>query len=155
MMERYWSRLRMPWLFVSLLCLIAPVFLPSAPYPRDFLDDAMGTATVIMFVLSFPISLLATPVIFFVGIGLGLRPYSIQAAYMNLFLLFALGAIQWFWIIPRVNRKDNGDLQILDLHAPATPAALGEAHLGTDFPFFDRESRTPVERVIDDYSEKL
>lgn len=154
MMERYWSRLRMPWLFVSLLCLIAPVFLPSAPYPRDFLDDAMGTATVIMFVLSFPISLLATPVIFFVGIGLGLRPYSIQAAYMNLFLLFVLGTIQWFWIIPRVNRKNNEDLQILDLHAHTSTPALGEAHIDTDFSFFDSNSKTPVERVIDDYSEK-
>jgi hypothetical protein len=151
MMERYWSRLRMPWLFVSLLCLIAPVFLPSVPYPRDFLEDAMGTATVIMFVLSFPISLLATPVILFVGIGLGLGPYPIQLAYLNLFLLFALGTIQWFWIVPRVNREDNGDLQILDLH---TPAALGEAHFNTDFSFFDSNSKTPVERVIDDYSEK-
>jgi hypothetical protein len=144
----------MPWLFVSLLCLIAPVFLPSVPYPRYFFDDAMGAATVIMFILSFPFSLLATPVIFFVGVGLGLRPYPIQLAYLNLFLLFVLGVIQWFWIVPRINREDTGDLQILDLHAHTSPAALGEAHINTDFSFFDSDSKTPVERVIDDYSEK-
>lgn len=154
-MGRYWTSLRILWLLVSFICLIAPVFLPTSRYPADFLDDPMGTATGIMFVLSFPLSLFAVPIIFFMEFSLGIRSYSIQGAYLNLLILFAFGLVQWFWIVPRLLQKKNkSGLQILDLHAHKPSAALGEAHISTDFPFFDSKSRTPVERVIDDYRER-
>jgi hypothetical protein len=82
-------------------------------------------------------------------------PNSIMPAYLNLLFLTTVGAVQWFWIVPRISWKNEPELQILDLHTPpASPAALGEAHINPDFSFFDPDSRTPVERVIDDYSEK-
>jgi hypothetical protein len=154
MMERYWSRLRMPWLFVSLLCLIVPVFLPTSPYPHGLLDDAMGTATALMLILSFPLSLVAGPVYFIGELGFGARAYGIQRDYFYLLTIFALGLIQWFWIVPRLFQRTGSKLQILDLHTHTSTAALGEAHISPDFSFFDSDSKTPVERVIDDYSEK-
>lgn len=155
MIARYLSTLKLPWLVVSFICLIAPVFLPTSRYPSDFLDDPMGTATGIMFVLSFPLCILAVPIILFMEFSLGIRSGSIQGAYLNLLFLFAFGLVQWFWIVPRLLQKKNrSGLQILDLHAHKPAAALGEAHLSTDFPFFDSNSRTPVERVIDDYRER-
>lgn len=151
MITRYLSALRLPWLLVSFICLIAPVVLPTSRYPDGFLDDPMGTSTLVMFLLSLPMSIMAVPAMIAVGPG----PNSIEAAYTSLLFLFAAGFVQWFWLVPKLSQKRQPDLQILDLHAhTSTAAALGEAHLSTDFPFFDKESRTPVERVIDDYSEK-
>lgn len=154
MMERYWSKLKLSWLLISLLCLLLPVFLPTSPHPRDFLDDAMGTATALMLLLSFPLSLIAGPVFFIVELGFGARTYGIQRDYFYLLTIFLLGLIQWFWITPRLFRRTGSKLQTLDLHTPTSPAALGAAHIDADFAFFDSDSKTPVERVIDDYSEK-
>lgn len=150
MIARYLSALKMPWLFVSFICLIAPVFFPTLPYPDSFLDDPMGTSTLVMFLLSFPMSILAAPALIAVGAG----PNPIEAAYTNLFFLFVIGFVQWFWLIPKLTQEKQPELQVLDLHAARPAAQLSEAHLSTDFPFFDKESRTPVERVIDDYSKK-
>jgi hypothetical protein len=144
MMQRYKTSLKFLWLFVGFLCLNAPIFFPTPRYPAGLLDDPMGTSTLVMFILSLPISLFTLPVMFVSN--------SIMPAYLNLIFLFAVGAVQWFWIVPRLSWKNEPDLQILDLH---TPAALGEAHFNPDFSFFDSNSKTPVERVIDDYSEKL
>lgn len=154
MMKRYWSSLKALWLFISILCILAPAFIPTPRYPADLLDDPMGTSTLVMFVLSLPMSLFALPIIMMEGMSYRFVPNSILPAYLNLLFLFAVGAVQWFWVVPRLTWKDEPDLQILDLHTPASPAALGEAHMSTDFPFFDSNSKTPVERVIDDYSDK-
>jgi hypothetical protein len=154
MIERCWSKLKLSWLLISLLCLLLPVFLPTSPHPRDFLDNAVGTATGLMFMLSFPLSLMAMPVFFIADLGFGVRADGIQRDYYYLLTHFVLGLIQWYWIIPRLFQKDKYKLQTLELHAHASTAALGEAHISPDFSFFDSDSRTPVERVIDDYSEK-
>jgi len=153
-MERYWSRLKVLWLFVSLLCLLAPVFIPTPRYPTDLLNDPIGMSTLVMFILSLPMSLFALPAIMMEVISYGFSPNSVMPAYLNILFLFAVGAVQWFWVVPRLSWKNEPDLQILDLHAHTSPAALGEAHINTDFSFFDSDSKTPVERVIDDYSEK-
>jgi hypothetical protein len=83
-----------------------------------------------------------------------IRPYSIQGMYLNLAFLFALGYVQWFWIVPRLFGKGQPDLQILNLHAEQTPAAIGAARMSADFAFFDSDSRTPLERVIADWEKK-
>lgn len=145
--------LRIIWLLGAGFCLALPVFVPTYPYPAGILEDAMGAATGIMFLLSFPASLIGMPFIYMVDALLGTRPNTISESYINLFLLFTLGFAQWFWLVPRLLRWKKSGLQILDLHA-RKPSALGEAHISTDFPFFDSNSKTPVERVIDDYSEK-
>lgn len=154
MIERYRSKLKLPWLLMSLLCLLLPVFLPTSPRPAGFLDDAMGTATALMLMLSFPLSLIAAPVFFIVELGFGARANGIQRDYFYLLTVFVLGLIQWFWIVPRLFQKNRSNLQTLNLHSHPSSAALGEAHISSDFSFFDSQSRTPVERVIDDYSEK-
>ena len=153
MIERYWSKLKLSWLLISLLCLLLPVFLPTSPHPRDFLDNAMGTATSLMFMLSLPLSLMAMPVFFIAELGFGFRAYGIQRDYYYLLTHFVLGLIQWYWIVPRLFQKSRYKLQTLELQAYTSTAAFGEAHID-DFSFLDSDSRTPVERVIDDYSEK-
>jgi hypothetical protein len=79
------------WLMVSSLCLVLPVFLPSSPNPQDFSENPLGTATITMFVLSFPSSLFALPAMLFVNISFGFGPDSIAGMYLNLLMLFALG----------------------------------------------------------------
>jgi hypothetical protein len=155
MMERYWSSLKKLWLFISLICILAPVFIPTPRYPTDLFHDPMGTSTFIMFILSLPMSLFALPAIMMEITSYAFVPNSIMPAYLNLLFLTAMGAVQWFWVVPRISWENEPELQILDLHTPASPAAaLGEAYIDTDLSFFDSNSKTPVDRVIDDYSEK-
>lgn len=87
---------------------------------------------------------------FLAGTALNLDPNSMGGMYLNLLLLFALGLVQWFWIVPRSFRNDPKVLQILDL--PIQKPALHPAFLPdpVNFENFDDE-RTPLERV---FSEK-
>jgi len=148
MKGRWVSNLKLMWLMVSSLCLVLPVFLPSNPYPQSFSENPLGTATITMFVLSFPSSLFALPAMLFVNISFGFGPDSVAGMYLNILVLFALGYVQWFWIVPRFFRKGSKDLQILELNPGRS--ALGEARLEVDFRFFDSNSRSPLERVIDE-----
>lgn len=147
MNERFKLSLRGIWLSVSFLSLILPVFLPSSSNPQNFLANVIATSTVTMFILSFPSSLLGIPLLFFAQIALGVDPNSIGGMYINLFLLFVLGLVQWFWIVPRLWRNDP-DFQTLNLPLSTADLQLPEASAGDTFQFFDRDSRTPLERVI-------
>jgi hypothetical protein len=146
------SNLKLMWLMVSSLCLVLPVFLPSTPYPQDFSENPLGTATITMFVLSFPSSLFALPAMLFVNISFGFGSDSVAGMYLNLLVLFALGYVQWFWIVPRFFRRNTRDLEVLNLNS--APAQLGEARMSPDFSFFDSDARTPLERVINEWEEK-
>lgn len=150
MKDRILSHLKWLWFTLSGLCLILPIFLPSRPYPHTFLEDPIGAATAVMITLSLPSSLFAIPAMAFVGAMFGISSYSIQGMYLNLLFLFALGYVQWFWIVPRFFGKGRKDLQVLNLHAEQMPVAIGEARISTDFTFFDSEAKTPLERVIDE-----
>lgn len=144
-----WPNLKLMWLMVSSLCLVLPIFLPTTPYPKNFSQNPLGTATITMFVLSLPTSLFALPAMLFVNISFGFGPNSISGMYLNLLMLFALGYVQWFWIVPRFFRGKRRDLQVLELN-PGKSAALDEGRIDVDFSFFDSNSRTPFERVIDE-----
>lgn len=141
--------LRALWLMTACVSLALPVFLPSSANPHNFLANVIGTATATMFILSFPASLLGLPLLYFVQVILGFDPNTIGGMYLNLWLLFVLGLVQWFWIMPRVLGKGQ-KFQTLDLSQGPSEILLTEARSEAHFGFYDRESRTPVERVIKD-----
>lgn len=149
MTERFKLSLSGMWLLVSLFSLLLPVFLPSNAFSANPTENVIGTATATMFILSFPSSLFGIPFLMIVGYALGVDPNSIQGMYLNVFLLFVLGLVQWFWIVPRVWRRDP-DVQMLNLPVTSVGKALREATVETQFEDFNTRERTPVERVIDD-----
>lgn len=139
--------LRGVWLLIAAFCVGLPVFLPSSTEPGVFTANVIGTATVTMFILSFPASLFGLPLLFFAQATLGFDPNRISGMYVNLILLFVLGFVQWFWIVPKLRRKGD-DFQDLGL-----PQTSEEILLIEDRPFAtcrdDVQGRmSPLERVI-------
>src|SRR5258707_15158571 len=98
MNEKFKLSLGRLWLLMSGFSLLLPVFLPSSADPQNFLQNVIGTTTVTMFILSFPSSLFGIPLFLVAHIALGLDPNTIEGMYLNLFLMFILGLVQWFWI---------------------------------------------------------
>jgi hypothetical protein len=107
-----------------------------------------------MFILSFPSSLFGIPLLVFIGASLGVDPNSIGGMYLNLFLMFVLGLVQWLWIVPRIWRRDP-KIQVLGL--PSTPAETPVPIFqpATAFEPLDTQFQTPVERVIRREDERL
>ena len=101
MTDRFKLTLSGMWLFVGLFSLVLPVFLPSNSFSANPAANVIGTATATMFILSFPSSLFGIPLLVIVDYALGVDPNTIQGMYVNLFMLFVLGLVQWFWIVPR------------------------------------------------------
>ena len=152
MTERFKFSLSGMWLFVCLFTLLIPVFLPSFANSANPTTNVIGTATAAMFILSFPSSLFGIPLLVFVDASLGVDPNSIGGMYVNLLVMFVLGLVQWFWIVPRTWRRDPG-VQVLNL--PTTPA---ETRLQMfppveAFVALDEQQLTPIERVITQESE--
>lgn len=149
MTERFKISLSGMWLIVSLFALLFPIFLPSVTASANPAANVIGTATATMFILSFPSSLFGIPLLAVVDYVLGADPNSIQGMYVNLFMLFVLGLVQWFWIVPRVWRREP-DVQVLNLPVLTNNERLPEASCDNQFKVFDVSERTPVERVIND-----
>jgi hypothetical protein len=152
MTEQFKLNLSRIWLLASITTLILPVFLPSFPNPQNFLQNVIGTATVTMFILSFPGSLFGIPIFFFVRTALGVDSNAIGGMYLNLILLFLLGLVQWFWVVPRL-LGGKSDLDVLNLQEHRSTPLLSEMQDG-EFGFYDRESRTPLERVLNEKETK-
>lgn len=149
MIERFKPSLSSMWLFVSLSALIFPIFVPSFPSAPGLTANPIGTATVTMFLLSFPSSLFGIPLLFMTDLVLGLDPNSIKGMYVNLLMLFVLGLVQWFWIVPRVLRSEPA-VQALDLLPTLRVDALPERTIDMSAEFFDAKETTPLERVLRD-----
>lgn len=141
------------WLLITAAALILPVFLPSYANPQNFLQDVIGTVTLTMYVLSFPASFLAMPIMFFASVFFGVNPNTIGGMYLNLFLLCALGYAQWFWIVPRILRSESR-FQTLNLLGGKSEMQLSEANPIDNTQFCDAEGRTRLERIIYENSEK-
>jgi hypothetical protein len=141
--------LRAVWLVVALLSLALPVFIPSTTNSPSFLGNVIGTATATMFILSFPSSLFALPALFFAQAVLGYDPNTIGGMYVNLCLLFAVGFVQWFWILPRLLGKE-ATFQTLNLPREASEILPTRAENEGVSAFYDGRERTPLERVIED-----
>lgn len=143
MSERFKGALPGSWLLVSSVCLLLPVFLPSNSFSINPAANIIGTATATMFILSFPSGLIGLPQMVFVNYALGIAPGSIQGMYINLVLLFVLGLLQWFWIVPRVWRNPPvvQTLELQNVERNEIPACK-------PFKVLDSRERTPIERVI-------
>ena len=147
MNERFKLRLWQIWLLISTFSLMLPVFLPSSANPQNFLENVIGTVTVTMFILAFPSSLFGLPIMFFAAVALDVNPNSMQGMYLNLFLLFALGSVQWFWILPQILRNEPR-LQMLNLLGVKSDAQLSAAKFDGNIESCDSQGRTPVEKFI-------
>jgi hypothetical protein len=132
------------WMIAGVSALLIPIFVPSYPYSSD--SSPIETATITMFFLSFPTSVIATPLFLMVGAMLQLNYNSIGVAYMNLVALFMVGAVQWFWIVPRVLWR-KAFVQELDLGQAAGNTRLFARDLTA---WLDDQGTTPVERVIEE-----
>lgn len=135
------------WLLISIFSLTLPIFMPSSADPQSFLQNVIGTVTVIMFILSFPSSLFGLPILLFAQTILGVNPNSIEGMYLNLFLLFMLGLVQWFWVVPRLARKEP-HLQILNLLGVKSALPLSDAKMTDNISCHDIDGKTPLEKVF-------
>ena len=147
MNERFKFSLSGMWLFVCVFTLLIPVFLPSFADSANPASNVVGTATASMFILTFPSSLFGIPLLVFIGYVLGVNPNSIEGMYLNLFVMFVLGLVQWFWIIPRIWRFDP-KVQALNLPSDRNPVPLQVFCPADYFKEYDERDRTPLERII-------
>lgn len=148
MNERFKLSLWQIWLLISVVSLLLPIFLPSSANPQNFLENIIGTVTVTMFILSFPSSLFGLPLMFFAQVALDVNPNTMQGMYLNLFLLFVLGSVQWFWILPRVLRNEPRFQMLNLLGGKSEPQLSAVKFDGNNIEFCDSQGRTPVERII-------
>jgi len=148
MTERFKLSLSGIWLLASLTSIILPIFVPSNNSLNPA-ENTIGAATAAMFILSFPSSLFGLPLLFLVNFVLQTDMGSIGGMYVNLLLLFVLGLVQWFWIVPRMFRTEPA-MQTLEVSDPAPDLRLPEFRETADRPMFDAEERTPLERVLHD-----
>ena len=147
MNERFKISLSGMWLFVCVFTLLIPVFLPSVAGSANPAANVVGMATASMFILTFPSSLFGMPLLVFLGAALGVDPNSIEGMYLNLFVMFVLGLVQWFWIAPRIWR-DESKIQVLDLPVYREVASLQISIPAKGPSAYDERDRTPVERII-------
>jgi hypothetical protein len=106
-----------------------------------------------MFILSFPSSLFALPVLLFAQAILGYDANTIGGMYLNLWLLFAVGLVQWFWIVPRLLRHEPR-IQTIEIPRHQGELILAEVKGEHVSSFYDRRSRTPLERVINESDDR-
>lgn len=145
MTERLKLSLGGMWMIAGLSAVILPVFLPS--FPGDGIaGNAIAIATVSMFLLSLPSSLLAIPVAYFINAAFGLASTPIASLYLYVLTLFVLGSVQWFWLVPRVF-GGNSIVQPLDLSESTVGMGLPESKNDSIYRL-DVEGRTPLERVL-------
>ena len=140
MSERFKWPLWGAWLAAGFFLLALPVFLPSFP---NALVTPIGISTAAMFVLSFPASVLALLVSPVAELIFGVSSQSIAGMYLNLNIIFLLGAVQWFWAVPRFLRGKQA-MEVSEV------AALPQYMPQVDVEAFDADARTPVERVFGD-----
>ena len=147
MTDRFKLNLSVMWLVSSLFALALPIFIPSYSTTGSFASNAVGTATATMFLLSFPSSLFGAPLLLIVGYALGVRSDSIEGMYVNLLLLFVLGLVQWFWIVPRV-LNGAAPMEQLNIGASLPEPERLEPARRSENGFFDVKDDTPLERVL-------
>ncbi len=80
---------------------------------------------------------------------LNVQPNSMQGMYVNLTLLFVLGLVQWFWIVPRI-WKNEPDIQLLKFPVGGSRVLLPESKASDDFEFYASRDITPLERILND-----
>jgi hypothetical protein len=147
-MKEYFNlSLKKLWLLISVFALGVPIFMPSSADPDYFFGNVIGAATVILFILSFPSSFFGLFALFLAGIALNINHNSIEGLYLNLVVLFTLGLVQWFWIVPRLLQTES-PLQMLNLRGGKSEMNFSKANVIEDAKPFDLQGQTPLERVF-------
>lgn len=136
------------WLFISIFTILLPAFVPSFSSSNPA-TNAIGVATAAMFILSFPSSLFGLVAMMFVNIILGMNVNSIEGLYLNLLVMFTLGLVQWFWIVPQIWNRDPA-FQTIEIGLGRSPHELPSVVPDEALTRFDADGRTPVECVIDE-----
>jgi hypothetical protein len=134
------------WLIASSVSLLIPIFVPS--FPGTALNP-IATSLTTMFILSFPSSLVGLPLLYLVNYMVGVDPGSIQGMYENVIVLFVLGLVQWFWLVPRL-WSNRPALQMLNLRQVADSTVLTDGGDAASIEFFNAQETTPLERVLRD-----
>ena len=148
-------RLSSMWLFISVFTIILPVFLPSSAYSANPASNAIGVATAAMFILAFPSSLFGLVAMVFVQASLSMNWNSIEGLYVNLLIMFVLGLVQWFWIVPRIWNRDPA-FQTVAIGAGWVPRQIRPRPVPDEiFSRYDAAGRTPIECVIDERSDAV
>ena len=142
MNERLKLSLRGLWLIVSFSAIIVPVFLPSGR-GNDLIGNPIDLALGSMFVLSLPSSLVAFPVAAFIDALIGLGSTPIASQYLFILLLFVVGSLQWFWLVPRIFSRES-TIQPIELIDRTLNVGLPEANISE----FDLDGATRLERVL-------
>jgi hypothetical protein len=150
MTERLKLSVKGVWLIVSTSAVVLPIVLPSM---RDasFANSPIAIATLSLFILSFPSSLLALIASSFVSYLLEIDPWSMGAKYMHVVWLFALGVVQWFWIAPKIFQI-NRLFERLEMRESAAEPSLVEAKADINAGPLQFGETTPIERVMTDES---
>jgi hypothetical protein len=104
---------RQIWLFVGIISMILLAF-HWFGFDSDRLTNAILIINGLALLLSLPCSLFAIPVLIVSNHYLELNPFSMEGIYLNTFLLFAIGFLQWFLII-RFWSPSEPVMQMLDL----------------------------------------
>ena len=143
MNERVVSRLGAVWMTTAVISLILPIFLPSYPNSYYFGTNVIEAATVTMFLLAFPSSLLGLPLVLFSQLSLGIDPDAISGRYFVIVASFLLGLVQWFQIVPWIFRKETQCLNI----CATEPISLEP--MKADFQAVPSREKSPVEEFIE------
>ena len=140
------SRLRLTlsgmWFIVSSSAVILPIFLPSIG--TSLAGNPIAVATITMFIFSLPSSLLAIPLCYFLNAALGISSTPISLLYLNVLMMFLLGTVQWFWLVPRAF-SETPIVQPLDLSEPTATSGLPEPEIAAAVDIY---GFTPLERVL-------
>jgi hypothetical protein len=142
--------LKSVWLFLAVALLIMPIFIPSFGNTYNSSNNAISIATLGMFFLTFPSSVIAMPVIFLNLAALDIHPHSIGGGYMALVLLSIVGFLQWFWLMPKLFSGDEPELQRLDLRESIGNPRLFQQRPEHYSDWFDTKGPTPLESVMKD-----
>ena len=120
-----------------------PIFVPSLNSLNP-LSNVIGAATLTMFVLSFPSGLLAIPLSFIASGLFRIDTNSIGGEYLGVCLMFALGAVQWFWLVPSLWRRRTA-MEYLD-SLPNDVTSFAEADTPVEFGV--AADQTPLEKIF-------
>lgn len=135
MNERLKVILKGLWLIAGVAAVTIPVFVPSVTVGH-ITGNPIMMALVSMFLLSLPGSLLVFPLSYVIDAGFGFTLRPIEFLYLNVWMLFLIGAVQWFWLVPRMFHR-GVIVEAIDL-------SLTEGDVGS----FDVNGATPLERVL-------
>lgn len=138
------------WLFIGAVLLALPVFVPSYPDSMIVFGNVMNLSWFVLFIMSFPCSLLGFPLSVLLQTLWNVGPQSIQGLYLQVVSFFVMGFAQWFVVAPRVIKKFSSgkhestfeDNQTVNSNEKKLPDA------------FDESGFTPLENVLHDKEEE-